>query len=351
MTAVVLFSLEPWDEVRRRNQHLATALVSAGVIGSLVFVEPPEPGLSVRARRRSPAPGIEVVTPPLIVPRRVGGHRVLARWMRGVAADADVLWVNDPVAGASALRAGLPAVYDVTDDWRSLDQPAADRARTVAAEDRLAARATTVVCSEVLAARWRSRYGVDPVVIPNGVDTEALRSAQRMDLPGSGPHAVYVGTVHANRVDVDLVEALAKGEGTVHLVGPNGLDAAAVERLTARGVQLHGPVPWTDVPAWLVSADVLVCPHIVDEFTLSLDAIKAHEYLATDRPVVATPSCGFQSLTADGLTVVGRGQFVAATVAALRTGPFDRLEPPSWQDRARQFAAVLNQPGGAELSR
>jgi hypothetical protein len=95
------------------------------------------------------------------------------------------------------------------------------------------------------------------------------------------------------------------------------------------------------VPSWLVAADVLICPHVVDDFTMSLDAIKAHEYLATDEPIVATATSGFQSIAAPGLTVAGSTAFVAGVRATAGTGPFVRPTPPSWDERAAQFAAVL----------
>lgn len=340
-----LLSLEAWDDVWRRNQHLAARLVRSGVLRSLEFMAPPEPGLSVRARSSRPEPGIEVVTPPLLVPRRHGGHRLLGAWLRRRLRGVELLWVNDPVAGVGSMRAGVPVVYDVTDDWRAMPQDPASRARIVAAEDALARYAdATVVCSGVLANRWQDRYGVRATVIPNGVDVAAIRAAAPVQLGPDGPHAVYVGTVHANRIDLQLVADLAAaGVGTVHLVGPDGLSAADREQLSRSGVRLHGPVPARAVPSWLVAADVLICPHLVDDFTLSLDAIKAHEYLATDRPVVATPSCGFQELHADGLAVVGADGFVDAVRKAAGSGPFARPAPPSWDERAAAFGAVLRE--------
>jgi glycosyltransferase involved in cell wall biosynthesis len=336
-------SLEPWDDVWRRNQHLASRLVGNGTAASLIFVEPPRGGLAVRARRRSPLPGIEVVTPPLLVPRRYGGHRLVARWLRRVLTGVELLWINDPVAGVGALRDGVPAVYDVTDDWRKMPQSMAERARTVAAEDVLARHARTVVCSDVLAQRWTDRYGVLPAVVHNGVDVAAISNARPTTPAGPAPHAVYVGTLHENRIDIDLVLELARAwPGTVHLVGPDHLDPKSGARLAGAGVHLPGPVPSGEVAGWLVAAEVLIAPHLVDDFTLSLDAIKSHEYLATDRPVVATPSSGFQALPATpGLTVAERAAFVEATVAAEGTGPFARTVAIDWDQRAVQFAAEL----------
>jgi glycosyltransferase involved in cell wall biosynthesis len=301
--------------------------------------------LALRARSFRPEPGIEVVTPPLVVPRRHGGHRLLGAWLQRRLRGAELLWVNDPVAGVGALRAGVPVVYDVTDDWRAMPQDAASRARIVAAEDALATYAdATVVCSDALAHRWRDRYGVQAARVPNGVDVAAIKAATPVRFESAAPHVLYVGTVHANRIDVELLAQLAAAAvGTVHLVGPDGLDQVDRDRLRAAGVQLHGPVRASSVPSWLVGADVLICPHLVDDFTLSLDAIKAHEYLATDRPVVATPSCGFQELSAAGLTVVDRDEFVDAVRKAIGAGPFVRPAPPSWDERAAAFGTVLRE--------
>ena len=340
---VAHLSLDPWDGVWRRNQHLAAGLVDAGAVESVLYVEPPVGGLAMRARRHRPRTGIEVVTPPLVVPRAHGGYRVLAAWLRRTVRGADVLWINDPVAGLGTLPAGLPALYDVTDDWRSMPQPAARRARIVAAEGALASAARTIVCSEVLAARWRERYGIDAAVVRNGVDVAGVRQAAPLPLKGRPPHVIYVGTLHANRIDLELVAALTT-TGTVHLVGPDHLDPDARRTLVSAGARLYGAVPSARVPSWLVSADVLVCPHVVDDFTLSLDAIKAHEYLATDRPIVATPTSGFQSITAPGLAVVSPDRFADAVRAA--TSPlrrYPRLPPPSWQDRTIEFASLLRE--------
>lgn len=334
-------SLEPWDDTWRRNQHLAARLVRLGLARGVVFVEPPLPGRG--AVRQVGPPGVEVVRPPLVVPKRLGGLRVAGRALqRGPLASVDVVWVNDATLGVHTLRRDVPAVHDVTDDWRAFDSPARIRARTVAAEDVLARRARTVVCSEVLAERWEQRYGVRPAVVRNGVDLEAVREAQPVTLDGPGPHVGYVGTLHPQRLDVELVvELAARSSGTVHLVGPVDLPDQVRSRLTSTPrLRVEGPVPSAQVPAWITAMDVLVCPHLVNDFTMSLDAIKAHEYLATTRPVVATATSGFQSLAAPGLQVVGREQFCAAVLAVEGASPVHR-DVADWDVRAREFAREL----------
>jgi teichuronic acid biosynthesis glycosyltransferase TuaH len=80
---------------------------------------------------------------------------------------------------------------------------------------------------------------------------------------------------------------------------------------------------------------------VVSEFTLSLDAIKAYEYLAAGRPIVATPTSGFQGLEAPGLSVVDSRVFVASVEKALAGERQFARVVPTWADRAREFAPVL----------
>jgi glycosyltransferase involved in cell wall biosynthesis len=105
-------------------------------------------------------------------------------------------------------------------------------------------------------------------------------------------------------------------------------------------IRFHGSVPAAEVPSWLTAFDVLISPHLVSEFTLSLDAIKAYEYLATSLPVVATPTSGFQNLSVPGL-LVESDVFVNAVTWATGMRETFRRQVPDWDDRAREFATAL----------
>lgn len=340
-----MISLEPWDEIWRRNQHLTAELVRQRLVDRVIFVNPPIFGRHVAPYE--PIPGVVAVTPHLLVPKRLGGLRLAAlelryRWLRNIG----VLWVNDPALGVHCLTRQVPALYDVTDDWRSYNFPPRIIARIVRAEDRLARRAATVVCSEVLQERWKARYAVRASLIPNGYDANAFEAARPQVLDGPGPHIGYVGTLQAERLDIGLVGALAHHPeiGTVHLLGPDALDELSRSLLGREPkVRIHPPAPAVDVPGWIKAFDVLICPHLVTEFTLSLDAIKAHEYLASGLPVVATPTSGFQHLAGEGVILATRDAFAGAAVAATKTPRMPPRAPPTngWDSRAHSFAGVL----------
>lgn len=153
---VVLISLEPWDDIWRRNQHLASRLPALGLADHVTFVNPTRRS---DAAEYSPVPGVTVVTPRGRIPKRLGGLRVVATSLKlKVTRHCDTLWINDPTIGVWLSRHGS-VVYDVTDDWRSAKFTPREVRRLIAAEDLLAVRARTIVCSEELRRRWKSRSG------------------------------------------------------------------------------------------------------------------------------------------------------------------------------------------------
>jgi teichuronic acid biosynthesis glycosyltransferase TuaH len=370
VTDVVVASLEHWDEVWRRNQHLAAGLLRSDPGIRMLFVEPtPDPlhaALSGRRPRRGrglrPGPRLPGVArdrlwllePTKWLPRRVDAH-LDRRVADGVIAATTqlglhdpVLWVNDPTGATLLERTGWPAFYDITDDWLAAKRPKEEHERLVHCESYLLQSSReVVVCSPKL---LRSKRAAGPItLIQNAVDAAAYRDGVRRpdDLP-PGPIAVYAGTVHTDRIDLDLCVSTAtalRGRAKLVLVGPAPLSRAARRRLEAAGVVLTGAKPFAQVPAYLRHADVLVVPHVVDDFTDSLDPIKVYEYRAARRQVVSTPVAGFREQAGGNAVTVASGEeFTAAVCQALSSATL--LEPvddvPTWADRVEQLREVVH---------
>ncbi|MEU2201901.1 glycosyltransferase [Isoptericola sp. NPDC019482] len=369
--ALVVVSLEPWDDVWRRNQHLVSRLLRDDAALHVLFVEPPRDVSLALLRRERPRPGrglrrgpgerLWLYEPTKWLPRRVDpgfdvrrARRVLRTVVRRFDDRWPTVWVNDlgGVPFLDAVSGGAApgkVLYDVTDDWLAAARPAAELDRLRRWEDDLLARADVVtVCSPALAegkgARRRSArsQGTDPVgvvLVRNGVDVEAYRrpGPRPSDMP-SGPVALYAGTLHPDRLDVELCVATAgamraaPAGATLVLVGPALLAADDVARLRSAGVVLAGPRPYDQIPAYLTHADVLVVPHHVDAFTDSLDPIKLYEYLAAGRPVVSTPVSGFRdaraTLGSSHVTAVPPDRFPRAVATVLDAAPVPAVLPP-----------------------
>jgi glycosyltransferase involved in cell wall biosynthesis len=371
--ALVVCSLEAWDQVWRRNQLLVRELLAADPDRRVLFVEPAfdalherrHPSGRVRLRGLVPLEGHGRVVrfePVKWWPRLVGPfadaslRRQVTRAAARLGFERPDLWINDPSYAGLVRDTGWPATYDITDDWtRAAASPRARR-RVRANERRLFADCgSVVVCSPGLAVSRRPARP-DLVVIPNAVDVEHFRAPRPrpVDLPdpAEGPVAVYVGTLHTDRLDVDLVVRLAteRPDLAVVLVGPDSLDADAAARLATRpNVHRLGARAYAAVPGYLQHADVVIVPHVVTPFTESLDPIKAYECRAVGRPTVATPVAGFRSLgppvvCAPAESFVAEVGRVLAEPPALGPGPGPGPELAGWADRARQFAAQLEAP-------
>jgi len=300
-------------------------------------------------------PGVHVLRPRKWLPRYVGpaADRSLGRQVAAAASSLGLIdplvWVNDASYARWALGTGWPTLYDVTDDWLLAPLAPRQEARLRADDELLLARSgAVVVCSPDLA-RTRGRHRtVD--LIPNGVDVELFTTPQPRpaELPDA-PVAVYVGTLHEERLDVDLVVALAaaRPDVSVALVGPDSLGPDASARLAAvPTVHRLGAQPYDRVPGFLQHADVVVVPHRVNPFTESLDPIKAYECVAAGRPTVATPVAGFRDL-GPPVVVADRDGFVAAVAGVLdatRPEPSGTDPSPvvaSWHERAEAMLAVM----------
>lgn len=368
---VVVASLEPWDDVWRRNQFLVRELLAADPGLRVLWIEPPVDllhsvltgrGLPRIDRSLRPVPGTPRVVrfrPVKWLPRVVWPwvdaslRRQVERAVRRTGLTRPVLWLNDTALhGLTANR--WPTVYDITDDWLSSGATGRELRRLAAREaEALAAADEVVVCSPELARRRGATRRVE--LIPNAVDAAAFRSPRSRppDLPPA-PTAVYLGTLHDDRLDVDLVASLAaaRPELNVVLVGPDSLSERSRTVLRNLGnVHVLGARPYAEVPGYLQHADVVIVPHAVNEFTESLDPIKAYEIAALGRPTVATPVAGFRGMS-EPVVVADREAFVSAVDDALAgPGTSHPLPVPSWTERAQAFRSVLDRAADAHRKR
>ena len=204
MTDLVVLSLERWDRVWRRNQHLVSGLLAADPKLRVLFVEPPADPMHDLVTRHAPRWGhrprsvegrsrLLTYQPVKWMPRRVdrrADRRLAQRVMstaRRVGFERPLLWINDPGAADVSALSGWPTLYDITDDWLAADRADSEHSRLAASEALLLSTAAEVVaCSPGLVRRKTPvRVGRPMTLIPNAVDVAAyLSPTQRpIDLP------------------------------------------------------------------------------------------------------------------------------------------------------------------------
>src|SRR5262249_36371551 len=134
----------------------------------------------------------------------------------------------------------------------------------------------------------------------------------------------YTGTIHPDRIDVALLERVARGfpGGSVVLIGPSHLAEGDRRRLVGLGnVFFTGPVAYERLPHLMRAFDVCIVPHRVTPFTESLNPIKLWEYLAAGKPTVSTDVAGFREYAAFVTIAADADGFVRSIGEALRESP------------------------------
>ena len=326
---LIFIALEPWDEVWRRNQPLCAELVLSGAARRILYVEPPRivpywfvrPSMrradfkrrglrAVKGRGGRSLDGIQAFAPLQILPNTFAPFRAFNRWherlqLRVVSRGlhAPTLYTNShwaaPLVGALGEH-GL--VYDLGDDWLSVPDKRIERIR--AGDAFLCSHADIVIVVSQRLRDLKTPLSKRVELVPNGIDVKHYQSA--LDVAPAPiarnwrkPVLGYVGSIHAKRVDVSLIEELARAlpETTIALVGPILLwekDRARLESLP--NVELAGTVGFEEVPAVLQAFDLFLVPHIESDFTRSLNPLKLGEYLAIGKPIVSTRVSGFSEL-------------------------------------------------------
>ena len=322
---LIFVSLEDWDDIWRRNQFVCAKLAKRYPNLRILFVSPARNLLKSLVRQgwrmlfaHPPTTAPEHANIVLTHPWQVFRNRSrLGRWfnewlarrhVRRLAAQLGlrdpVLWLNPHDAAHMAGRMGETAVvYDVTDDWSKVSQPVARMRRTIREDTRLCRQADAViVCSEALR-EGKQRLSQHVHLVPNGVDARHYDITAPSLIKPSGTalwrgHVFgYTGTLHGDRMDVELVRRLAGiigYAGSVVLIGPDHLRDVERERLRLPNIFHVGPVPYVQLPEYMRRFDVCIVPHNVTPFTESLNPIKLWEYLALGKPVVSTRVAGFR---------------------------------------------------------
>lgn len=244
-----------------------------------------------------------------------------------------------------SLPATVPIVYDAIDVWDGeLGAGWYDRAT----EDRIVARAGVLVASSALLRNeLEVRTGRPVALIENGVDTRRFAASASYlmptDLRRGTPTVVYVGALWGEWVDLDFVADVARRlpDAAFNLIGPAGSRRLpAVENVFALGAK-----PQREVPAYLHAADVAIVPFATSRLSAAVSPLKAFEYLAMAKPVVATPLPELAS--APGVTIAADADAFAAAIVRATSEPFPRdaaatfVARHTWQERVQRLLDVV----------
>jgi glycosyltransferase involved in cell wall biosynthesis len=378
--SIVCLGFAEWDaQLWTNQQHLMSRLAKGNrvlFLESLGLRRPRQAGRDLRrmARRARKAlegsravDGLHVLSP-LVIPlhgrRGIAGLNArllraqVGRAARKLGMERPLLWSYVPQADwlVDTLDPSL-IVYHCVDDIAAQKGVRSDAFRV--AEARFAARADLVLASAPALAERMSTLNRNVFYAPNVADTERFATALEEGptdpalaaLPR--PRIVFTGAVVATKLDIDLIEGVAKArpDWSIALVGPIGVgdprtDISCLRRLS--NVHLLGSRPYGELPDVLRGADVALVPYAINDLTRSVFPMKVFEYLAAGLPVVTTPLPAL----ADTPGVVVAADAEATVAAVERALGADGLEARrarsqevlgnSWEARLDEIASYLD---------
>lgn len=241
-----------------------------------------------------------------------------ARWAaaRAKAMNVDVVYARHFHGAIACSELGLATILEthahVGDARPILDECFAATRRRVGHEPDLQGIASIVTIHQSLRTHYIAR-GADSRrvhLVADGVDVELFSRPTSLPtsiIAGPGPHAVYAGSLsNAKGIPTILSCAVGRPHVTFHLIGGSREERERIESmrrtLGLANVRVHGRLEHAAVPHALWNADVLLLPPSAkDPSAQWTSPVKLGEYLAAQRPIVASRIPGLTAWVDDSV--------------------------------------------------
>jgi len=356
---VVCFGQQNWEYCWTGKQQLMTRMAQrghrvlyvdpqsnedvAGVGDSLRALAPTRTGFGVREL----APGLFVYThhhaPALRwrVNHWLRPHR-LAALARRLGFEQGVALAHHPSTEPylGAVRPGARVYYAVDEATAFGTLPLEEQHRIRAAEERLVHAADVVLAISPRLYGRLSDLHPRTYLLASAADVDHFSPTHLARVAGHpavaalpAPRLGFVGQID-ERIDQTLLVALARArpDWQIVLAGrvKQGVDVSALSSYP--NIHLLGHQPYELLPSVLREIDVCLAPYRLTPLTRACSPLKVYEYLATGRPVVATPVDALLGMSEEVALADTADRFRAAVESALR-------DPASGRQRRLAFAA------------
>ena len=372
MPHLIVFSHLRWNFVFQRPQHLLSRLARHYHV---VFVEEPVHAAEAHLEHTAPLPNVDVLRPhtPVAAP---GFHddqlpvlkALLAEHLAEHAIDDYLVWFYTPMAlPLLSELAPRAIVYDCMDELSAFkDAPKQMRQRETA----------LLKCAHLVLTGGPSLYEAkrslhpDVLCLPSAVDAAhfaPVDASTRFDRTGVAtalqgaiprPRLGFFGVID-ERLDVDLVAALADADAAWHIVMVGPVAKIDPARLPQRpNIHWLGHQPYDLLPQLVADWDACLIPFALNEATRFISPTKTLEYMAAGKPVVSTGIHDVRAMFSDVVRIAdGPAAFVEACRATLRETPLHRaerfaaMEACVWRYSWDETAAVVHRAIEAVLAR
>ena len=283
----------------------------------------------------------------------------LRRQMHRLGMSQPILWLCRPEMSDLIGQWGEKLVlYHVVDEY-SAYEGVADREAVRRREQELLQRADVVITTAPALYERKRPFNHHTYLVPNAVHYEAFAEVMRQDEPPPAdvaslprPLIGYVGAVNA-KLDLRYFSAVAEAypAASVIIVGPLSVPAEDPELRRLRvmsNVHFLGQKPVELVPHYIKALDVCLLPYRLNEWTRNISSLKLYEYMACEKPVVASDVPAARQYAELVHIVGGPAEAVPAVAQALADHPEDirrrqrqLAQENTWRRRAETISDII----------
>lgn len=370
---IVCLATQAWDAHFSVAQQVALRLAPENRV---IYVEPFHPPFAwmkkknslLRKERVEKVPQVREVRPNLTVYRPGGWYLPgnmklaaaqqwnsalypveLARMKRKLNVPEDhLLWAFFAQTEAVTRMPCGAFIYDCVDDWPSFFSDPVERAWVERTDLALTRRADIVfVGSEPLR---QKKNGQNPNihVVNHSADVAHFETASFPETPVPEdidrlprPRIGFVGMIDSLRFDPSLISRLAQVNGGAYQIAIVGGFLNGADRLIPDLPNVHrlGMRSVSALPGYIKGMDVCIMPYRLNETTRYIFPLKLFEYLATGKPVVATPIPAVQEHSEYLNVAHTEEEFIALTEQALRSDTADEARRRQNHARSHDWTA------------
>ncbi|GAA4319336.1 hypothetical protein GCM10023149_17990 [Mucilaginibacter gynuensis] len=223
-------------------------------------------------------------------------------------------------------------------------------------EPQLIAKSDLCVANSTYLANYCGKYNKSSFYVGQGCDLEIFTNKQGIATPGdvaglNKPVIGYVGALQSIRLDIDLLEYIAKQkpDWSIVLVGPEDNEFKASQLHGIPNIHFLGSKPAELLPAYINSFDVCLNPQMVNQVTIGNYPRKIDEYLAMGKPTVATRTEAMSVFEEHTYLCNTKEEYVAAIQKALdENSPelqhqrIDFASSHTWENNVKEIYKAIN---------
>ena len=162
-------------------------------------------------------------------------------------------------------------------------------------EPELIKKADAAITNSLYLKDYCAEFNANSFYVGQGCNLKLFDADKKYVLPTemtiiSNPVVGYVGALTSQRLDISIIELIARSNPnwSVVLVGPEDEEFSESSLHQMANVHFTGRKPLEQLPSFINSFDVCINPQLINPVTIGNYPLKVDEYLAMGKPVVAT---------------------------------------------------------------